>query len=80
MSKPVSLREFVDDLETVSDSIQITLNRQTGKFFLITEDNLPEFRLAEIIGDRILPEWEKALLKEYNEMINSTDYIQLPVL
>jgi Uncharacterised protein family (UPF0158) len=80
MPLPVSLRDFVDQMAAVSDEVQVYLNRKTGEFLLTTS----ELRAAadeaedEDEDEAFLPEWERELLPQVREAMNSEDWLKLP--
>jgi hypothetical protein len=88
MSLPVKLADVVEHLSLVSDETAVYLNKQTGEFVVLpSDDNLgfedeDDFGEAESGED---PDWLEELDEEFKEewklrreILNSSDYIQLP--
>jgi len=76
MPLPISLREFVDDMETLSDECEVYLNRKTGEFLGMTEEMIHDAERDE--DDEDIPEWEVKLLPKIREAQNSEDWLPLP--
>jgi hypothetical protein len=77
MSVPViRLSEMVGQLEMVSDTFQVFLNRRTGEFTMLSEDDL---HLAdEGYEPEDYPEWQQDVLAEADEVLTSQDWLDLP--
>ena len=66
-------------MDLVTRQVNIYLNKVTGEFEPVTEDDLA---IIEEAGDAAdaddLPDWEKEDAVRVNAILNSGDYIQLP--
>lgn len=77
MAVIVSLRDFVDELQMLSDEISAYLNKITGEVILITND---DFETVESDDD-----WressgglERAFYQKVAKVFSSDDYLKLP--
>lgn len=66
MSLPVSLSDFVNELDVVGDEWHVYLNRRTGEFFTVSLDD----SAAEDVGDE-----DRHLIAE---VLGSADWLPLP--
>ena len=93
MPLPVKLSDVVDQLEIVGDQVNVYLNRKTGEFVVLTEDEMAvldddddfdEFDDDELDDDEIHeessnePEWMREAKQIRREVYDSDDYVQLP--
>lgn len=76
MPPVIRLKEFIDELYTVSDEVRVFLNIRTGKIVLLTSEVLYAAEECEDFDD--FPDWEKEMVKEAQEVLDSEDYRQLP--
>ena len=76
MSCIVSLREFVNEMESFSDEHVVYLNRRTGEFLGATEE---ERAAVEDEEDEDLPEWQSELVPKIREALSSDDWLELPL-
>jgi hypothetical protein len=74
MPLPVSLKEFVDEMETYSDDIQAYLNRRTGDFITVSSDD--RAALDDDADD--VPEWQRERLPAIRDVFSSDDWLELP--
>ena len=72
----VSLREFVEELEAATGESHAYLNKLTGEFVVISEDEIFLLENGEDLSDE--PEWEQEVLQKAREVQESTDYLELP--
>ena len=72
----VSLREFVDELEAASGESHAYLNKLTGEFVMISDDDIFLLENGEDISDE--PEWQQEVLQKAREVQDSEDYLALP--
>ena len=76
MAGIVSLRDVIDEMETMSDEATAYINRKTGELITITDEM---FSLAEDPDEEEdALEWEKELLPKVREVAASEDFIPLP--
>jgi hypothetical protein len=75
MPLPVSLRDFVNEMETFGDGCQVYLHRRTAEFFGTTEEMTSA---AERDEDDDAPAWEAELLPKVREVMSSDDWLPLP--
>ncbi len=72
----VSLRDVAGELELLPDECHLYLNRQTGELRMISTD---EASMAEVETDlEKLPQWQRELVAQAGEVLNSPDWLQLP--
>ena len=76
MAIMVSLREMVDEMQTISSEIHVYLNKVTGKFVTILENELSLSEMEEDLSD--YPEWQQEGIKEAQEVWSSDDYLEIP--
>jgi hypothetical protein len=75
MTLVISLRDFVGEMQAISDDRHIYLNRVTGEFIMIFDDDL---RMAESdIADELL-EWPAEPVQDLKKVLSSDDYLELP--
>jgi len=74
MSLPVSLREFVNEMDMFGDG-HVFLHRGTGEFLTATEDDLAA---ADHEDDDFVPEWQKEVLPRIREALTSDYWLSLP--
>jgi len=72
----VSLREFVGELEAASGESHAYLNKLTGEFVMISDDDIFLLENGEDISDE--PEWQQEVLQKAREVQDSEDYLALP--
>jgi hypothetical protein len=70
--KPVSLTKVADELEMMSNDIEVYISTQTGHMVAVTED------LESMLDDDDPPEWALDVIPEVREALNSDEFIQLP--
>jgi len=76
MSVVVSLRNVIDQLDTMSDEHSVYLNIRTGELVMIFDE---EVRAIE--DERSLqgpPEWQRDMIEETRTVLASEDYLPLP--
>ena len=76
MSVAISLREFVGELDMVSDEMSVFLNRRTGEFAGFSHEQLAAAESEEDATG--YPEWQRELIQQAGEVLESDDYITLP--
>ena len=75
MTLVVSLRDFVGEMQVLSDDRHVYLNKVTGEFIMISDDDL---RMAESdIADELL-EWPAEPVQDLKKVLSSDDYLELP--
>lgn len=79
MKVVVSLKDIIDEMDTLSDEIAGFLNRQTGELITLTSE---ELSAASEDGDEEdtdeYPEWQQEMIIKAREVIGSDDYLPLP--
>jgi hypothetical protein len=75
MSCTVSLSEFVNELDAPTDSCTVLLNRKTGEFVPVSDDDRAA---VEDSDDEDLPAWQQESLPKVREALSSDDWLQLP--
>jgi hypothetical protein len=75
MTLVVSLRDFVGEMQLLSDEHHAYLNKDTGEFIIISDDDL---RMAESeIADELLA-WPVESMQDLKKVLSSDDYLELP--
>jgi myo-inositol catabolism protein IolC len=75
MTLVVSLRDFVGEMQALSDDRRVYLNKVNGEFIMIFDDDL---RMAESdIADELL-EWPAEPVQDLKKVLSSDDYLELP--
>src|ERR1700735_3517087 len=74
----VSLREFVDHMDAGGDEISVCLNRRTGEFLEMTDEEIAAAESDDPADDERLPDWQRELLPLVREAISSDDWLALP--
>src|SRR5881628_1080796 len=67
MAVIVSLRDFIEEIDLVTDEATAYINRKTGELITLTHEEAAE-----------APQWQKDLLPKAREVMASEDYIPLP--
>jgi hypothetical protein len=76
MAVIVSLRDFIEEMDLVTDEATAYINRKTGELITLTHE---EVALTEDPDEAALaPQWQKDLLPKAREVLVSEDYIPLP--
>jgi hypothetical protein len=75
MPIPVSLREFVGEMDTFGDEMVVYLNRRTGEFVTVTDEDRAA---VEEEDDTDLPDWQREVLPKIREALTSDDWLPLP--
>lgn len=78
MKAIVSLKDIIDEMDTVSDELSGFLNRRTGELITLTSEELSaaEDRDEEDLDE--YPEWQQEMIVKAREVIGSDDYLPLP--
>jgi hypothetical protein len=74
MSLPVSLKQFIDEMDLCGEGAIAYLNRRTGEFLYASEDD--QFALEQ--EDEDLPDWQRKVLPKIREAQSSEDWLELP--
>lgn len=75
----VSLREFVDALETRSDEVEFFLNTKSGEILSVTsEDRLLVDAYEEDDTPADLVGWQREALEQSRAILDSPDWVKLP--
>ena len=76
MAVIVSLRDFIEEMDLVTDEATAYINRKTGELITLTDEILA---LAEDPDEAAeAPQWQKDLLPKAREVIGSEDFLPLP--
>jgi hypothetical protein len=75
MSCTVSLREFVGELDMLSEEVDVYLNRKTGEFLPMTDE---EAAAVEEGDETDLPDWQQETIPKVREALASDDWFPLP--
>jgi PAS domain-containing protein len=72
----ISLRQLAQELASVSDERFVYLNRRTGEFVGLSEEELRAAESGEDPDD--YPEWQRELIQQAKEVLETDDYVDLP--
>ena len=72
----VKISDVVREMDMQSDSITVYLNKRTGEFVAVTDED--EIALGRDAQDDDLPEWQSELLPQVKEALESDDFVPLP--
>ncbi|NTU53669.1 MAG: hypothetical protein HGA97_08255 [Chlorobiaceae bacterium] len=85
MQPVICLKDFIEEMDCVSEEIRVFLNIQTGKFVLLTREILDAMEAAEadessegIDENDSVPEWQTEMMQEADEVLSNADYRELP--
>lgn len=78
MTGIVSLREFVDQLDFISEECHVYVNRRTGEFLGATSEELSAAEEDDEDGADLLPEWQRDMLPKVREVLTTDDWLALP--
>ena len=76
MAVIVSLRDFIEEMDLMSDEATAYINRKTGELITLTHEELALAEDPE--GAEDAPQWQKDLLPKAREVLASEDFIPLP--
>jgi len=76
MTVVVSLRDFVDEMQMLSDEEHAYLNKVTGELTTITNDDIAVIESGDDWSD--YPEWQQSEFQNATEVLSSDDYVELP--
>jgi len=76
MTVVVSLRDFVDEMQMLSDEEHAYLNKVTGELTTITNDDIAVIESGDDWRD--YPEWQQSEFQNAKEVLSSDDYVELP--
>ena len=63
MKPVIQLKDFVSEMDTLSDEYSIYLNIRTGEFVRLSSEDLRLAEDAEPLDD--YPDWQKEVIKEH---------------
>lgn len=72
----VSLRAFINEMDILSDEHIAYLNRRTGEFITLTQDDWYALEHADESED--LPQWQREILPKLREVEESDDWLAPP--
>ncbi len=72
----VSLRDVVEHMDLPNDAWTAYVNRRTGEFLTVTDEDQRLVEAGEDPGD--LPEWQRETLPKVQEALGSDDWLALP--
>jgi hypothetical protein len=75
MAVVISLRDFVGEMQMLSDEHHAYLNKVTGEFIVISDD---DFRMAESGETDELAEWQDEVVQDAKKVLSSDDYLEIP--
>ncbi len=80
--RPVSLRDFIIEMDVFSDSFHAYLNIRTGELVTIRDEEIDILESGQDALDEIhligTPEWQRDVLEKTREVLSSQDYLPLP--
>ncbi|WP_010249387.1 UPF0158 family protein [Acetivibrio cellulolyticus] len=78
--KPVKLKDIIDQMDTMSDEYNVFLDKETGKIFSLSAEEMSIAEESEEDEDfSNYPEWQQDELKEALDVIvNWENYVELP--
>ncbi len=76
MTVVISLRDFVDEAQALSDDQRAYLNKTTGEFTTITNDDIAVVESGNGWSD--YPEWKQSIFQNTAKVLSSNDYLKLP--
>jgi hypothetical protein len=76
MAVIVSLRDFIEEMDLMTDEATAYINRKTGELITLTHE---EAAMTEDPDEaEAAPQWQKDFLPKAREVLASEDYIPLP--
>ncbi len=76
MAVIVSLRDFIEEMDLMSDEATAYINRKTGELITLTHEELALAEDPEEAEDAA--QWQKELLPKAREVLAAEDFIPLP--
>jgi hypothetical protein len=77
MAAIVSLHAVVEEMDMLCEGMHAYLNRRTGELYGGSDEQL--FKAEEECDDDELLEWEVEIVHKLREILESSDWIELPV-
>jgi hypothetical protein len=78
MKVVVSLKDIIDEMDTLSDEISGFLNRRTGELIALTSEELSAAEDGDEEDTDEYPELQQEMIMKAREVIDSDDYLPLP--
>ena len=75
MTLVVSLRDFVDEMQMLSDDRHAYLNKVTGELIMISDDAIA---MAESDAADEFLDWQDELVEDAKQVLSSDEYLELP--
>ena len=72
MKPVIQLKDFVSEMDTLSDEYSVYLNIRTGEFVGLSSEDLGLAEDAEPLDD--YPDWQKEVIKEVEKVLSSSYY------
>jgi hypothetical protein len=76
MAVIISLRDFIDEVQALADDQQAYLDKTTGEFTTITNDDVTVIESGNGWSD--YPEWKQSIFQNTAKVLSSNDYLELP--
>jgi hypothetical protein len=71
----VSLRDFVDEMQMLSDEHHAYLNKVTGELITITNDDIT---MAQSDEADEFADWQDEIVQDAKNVLSSDDYLEIP--
>jgi hypothetical protein len=78
MPIPVRLQGVVDQMQMGGDEVVILLNRKTGEFVSVSDEERRRVEEGDGADWAEAPAWQRELLPKVKEAMESSDYVELP--
>jgi Uncharacterised protein family (UPF0158) len=75
MAIVVSLRDFVGEMQILSDEAHTYINKRTGELITITDDDIA---MSESDEQEDSFEWQDEIIQTTKEILSSDDYLEIP--
>ncbi len=72
----VSVRDVVNEMDVPNEEWAVYLNRRTGEFVLVTDEDADAVEREEEGDD--LPDWQRESLPKIREAMRSSHFVALP--
>jgi hypothetical protein len=76
MTPVVKLRDVVDAMDTITDGLHVYLNKHTGEFVMISNEDLDAVGAGKDLT--FYADWQRELIQNAQEILDTDDYLRLP--
>ena len=76
MQEPVSLREFIQELEALMEGWTAYVHRSTGELYSVSDEDAA--LVDQELDEADLPKWRQEMLPKIRDVLESGNWLELP--